>query len=179
MKNIIKVDYGPLAQFIGTWKGDKGIDIAPEPDGEENNPFYETIIFTDSGTVVNAEQQKLSILYYHQIVKRKSDNKVFHNQTGYWSWDSSTNNIVHSFVIPRGVCVLAEGQLLNNTIEVSALLKDDNIIQTSFMNNNAQTTEFNQKVSIKNGVMKYSQVTMLEIYGKTFKHTDENELFLQ
>lgn len=26
--------FGPLAALIGEWKGDKGMDIAPEPDGE-------------------------------------------------------------------------------------------------------------------------------------------------
>ena len=33
------IDYGPLALLIGTWEGDKGVDIAPEPDGTENNPY--------------------------------------------------------------------------------------------------------------------------------------------
>ena len=36
-------DYGPLTNLIGTWNGDKGMDIAPEPDGTEHNPYYETI----------------------------------------------------------------------------------------------------------------------------------------
>ena len=36
------VDYGPLAALVGTWKGAKGVDRAPEPDGEERNPYYET-----------------------------------------------------------------------------------------------------------------------------------------
>ena len=40
-----EVDYGPLAGLIGTWKGDKGLDVSPEPDGKEENPFYETIVF--------------------------------------------------------------------------------------------------------------------------------------
>ena len=33
------IDYGPLAGLIGVWKGDKGLDVAPEPDGTENNPY--------------------------------------------------------------------------------------------------------------------------------------------
>ena len=32
------VDYGPLSVLIGTWQGDKGIDIAPKPEEDENNP---------------------------------------------------------------------------------------------------------------------------------------------
>lgn len=37
------IAYGPLKQLIGVWEGSEGIDIAPEPDGAENNPYYETI----------------------------------------------------------------------------------------------------------------------------------------
>ena len=179
MKRTTTIDYGPLTPLIGIWQGDKGIDIAPEPDGKENNQYYETIIFTASGTVTNAEKQTLSILHYHQIVKRKSDDEVFHNQTGYWTWESVSNKIIHSLTIPRGVCVLAEGKLLGNTIEVSASIENKSIIQTSFMTNNAQTTSFKQTISLKNKTMKYAQVIMLEIYGKTFEHTDQNELHLQ
>ena len=29
------IDYGPLAGLIGTWKGDKGMDVSPEPEGTE------------------------------------------------------------------------------------------------------------------------------------------------
>ena len=43
------IDYGPLAALVGTWKGDKGVDVAPEPDGDERNPFYETIVFEAAG----------------------------------------------------------------------------------------------------------------------------------
>lgn len=27
------ISYGPLASLIGTWRGDKGMDIAPESEG--------------------------------------------------------------------------------------------------------------------------------------------------
>ena len=31
------VDYDPLAGLIGTWQGDRGMDVAPEPDGSEES----------------------------------------------------------------------------------------------------------------------------------------------
>ncbi len=68
MSESIAVDYGPLAPLIGTWKGDKGMDVAPEPDGAEDSPYYETIIFEDIGVVTNAERQDLAVLRYHQVV---------------------------------------------------------------------------------------------------------------
>ncbi len=49
------IDYGPLRQLIGTWTGRGGLDIAPEPDGTERNPYYETIVFEAGGDVTNAE----------------------------------------------------------------------------------------------------------------------------
>lgn len=39
------INYGPLAVLVGTWEGDKGVDRAPEPDGEESSPYFETIVF--------------------------------------------------------------------------------------------------------------------------------------
>jgi hypothetical protein len=51
------IDYGPLAALVGTWQGDKGMDVAPEPDGTEENPYYETIVFEAAGDVSNAETQ--------------------------------------------------------------------------------------------------------------------------
>ena len=82
MTSNIQVDYGPLKNLSGTWEGHHGIDIAPEPDGEENNPYYETIVYEDCGDLANAEEQQLAAVYYHQIVRRKSNDEVFHNQTG-------------------------------------------------------------------------------------------------
>lgn len=179
------VDYGPLAALIGTWEGDKGIDSSPEPDGAAENPYYETILFEEVGYVINAESQTLAALRYHQVVSRKSDNKVFHNETGYWMWDARTSTVMHSLTIPRGVCVLAGGKLNGSStqgsctvLEVHAALGDKNwgIIQSPFMQKNARTFEFHHHVSIEGEELSYSETTVLEIYGKTFDHTDSNKL---
>ena len=181
------VNYGPLTGLIGVWKGDKGLDVAPEPDGAEKNPYRETITFTECGTVTNAGMQTLSVLHYHQIVVRKSDNEVFHNETGYWMWDTAEKTIMHSLTIPRGVCVLAGGRYDgrkdydgNVVLEVSAAVdnKEWCIVQSPFMQMKALTTDFRQKIVVGGGKMTYSETTMLNIYGKTFEHTDGNELTL-
>ena len=90
MTEISDIDYGPLKELIGVWKGDKGLDVAPEPDGIENNPYFETITYTAIGDVTNVESQVLSAVHYRQIVQRKSNKKVFHDETGYWMWDPKT-----------------------------------------------------------------------------------------
>lgn len=104
-----EIDYGPLAGLIGTWEGNKGLDVSPEPDGWEESPYYETIAFETVGDVTNAESQRLVVARYQQIVRRKSTDKVFHDQTGYWMWDADAGAVMQSLTIPRAVCVLAGG----------------------------------------------------------------------
>jgi hypothetical protein len=185
MSEVTIVDYGPLTELIGVWKGDKGMDIAPETDGTEENPYFETITYTEGGTVTNAASQVLSIVHYRQIVTRKSNNEVFHDETGYWLWDPREQVIMHSLVIPRAVCLLAGANYKeardekgNLIIEVVAGVnnKDWGIIQSPFMQLNARTTSFQQKILVRNKKMSYTETTMLEIYGREFEHTDQNEL---
>ncbi len=184
----MKIDYGPLAGLIGTWKGDKGIDLSPEPDGQEENTYHETITFQDIGDVTNAETQVLTILHYRQIVQRKSNNEIFHDETGYWMWDAAAGIVMHSLVIPRAVAVLAGGKYLGEAegngdvvLEVGAKLGDPDwgILQSPFMRDKARTTAFRHKITLGKGTLRYAETTMLEIYGKTFEHTDQNELTRQ
>lgn len=182
MSDTTEVNYGPLKELIGVWKGSKGMDISPEPDGKEENPYYETITFYEAGDLENAESQKLSMLRYHQVVTRKSDDTVFHDETGYWMWDEANDLVMHSLVIPRAVCVLAGGKATitneQTTFEVEANLGDKNwgVLQSPFMEEKAKTTKFVHKISVGNGKLSYKETTTLEIYGKVFEHTDENEL---
>ena len=185
MSEINGVDYGPLSELVGVWKGDKGLDVAPKPEETEKNLYFETITYTPIGDLTNAQSQGLSILHYRQIVYRKSNNEVFHDETGYWMWDSAAKLIMHSLVIPRAVCVLAGGHYTgekdaqgNVVIEVSAGIDDKSwqIIQSPFMMEKARTTKFSQKITVGNGKQSYFETTMLDIYGKEFEHTDENDL---
>ena len=188
MRDAGDIDYGPLLELIGDWKGDKGIDVAPEPDGAENNPYYETICFTAIGDVDNAETHVLTAVHYRQIVKRISDDKVFHDETGYWMWDAGAGILMHSLTIPRAVSVLAGGSYDGERnadgsviLKVSAGLndKDWQIIQSPFMQEYARTTEFHHQITVGSGKLSYAETTIVEIYGKIFEHTDKNELTLQ
>ncbi len=175
------VDFGPLRGLIGRWEGDKGIDVAPEPDGSEESPFYETIVFSPVGDVENAEAQALVAVHYHQIVSRKSNDAVFHNETGYWMWNPAESVIMHSLTIPRAVSVLAGGSFKGAgpiVFEVAARLDDPDwgIIQSPFMRDNARTLEFRHTVTLDGDQLRYSETTIVEIYGRIFEHTDENEL---
>lgn len=182
------IDYGPLSELIGVWKGDKGIDAAPEPDGLGNIPYHETITFTAVGDVTNAGSQTLSVVRYHQVVQRKSDNEVFHDEIGYWMWDPNEATVMHSLMIPRAVCVLAGGTYGGEKdsdgralLEVTAAVDDKEwgIIQSPFMQEKARTTGFSHKITVGNGKLSYVETTVVDIYGKVFEHTDQNELIRQ
>ena len=180
------IEYGPLACLVGTWKGDSGMDVSPEPDGDEHNPFYETIVFEAAGDVTNAEEQTLSMIRYHQQVRRKSNDKVFHDQVGYWLWDASTGVVVQTLSIARAVTLLAGGKAVVNgdstVFEVSAEDGDSQwgIVQSPFMQEKARTLGFRHKLTVSGDTMSYNETTILDIYGKhNYEHTDSNTLSRQ
>jgi hypothetical protein len=180
------IDYGPLAALVGTWEGNKGVDRAPEPDGEERNPFYETIIFEAAGDVTNAERQTLSVVRYHQVVSRKSNDEVFHDQVGYWLWDPADNTLVETFTIPRGVAVVAGGKLapaadagqeLVLEVAAEAGAPEFGIVQAPFMFKQAKTTAFTHTLTVQGDEMRYTESTILDIYEKkSYDHSDVNTL---
>jgi len=182
---IDDVNYGPLAVLDGTWKGDSGIDIAPEPEGPENNPYFETIQFEKIGDVTNAESQTLAAVFYRQIVKRHSTGKIFHDQCGYWMWDAETNRIMQSLTIPRAVSVLAGGTYeaiagdpahIRFSVHAAHDNRDWGITESPFMQKNARTLSFEHTLTVSGEKLVYAETTVLDIYGRRFDHTDENTL---
>ena len=180
------IDYGPLTCLVGVWKGDSGMDVAPEPDDDEHNPYYEIISFEAAGDVTNAEEQTLSVVRYHLVVRRQSNDKVFHDQVGYWLWDPATDTVIQTLSIPRAVTLLAGGSASRSgdetVLEVAASAADSqwSIIQAPFMQSKATTTAYRHRMSVNGDNISYSQITMLHIYGKhDYQHTDENSLTRQ
>lgn len=177
------VDYGPLSGLAGTWQGHKGLDVAPEPDGIEESPYFETITFEAIGDATNAESQTLAVVRYQQIVSRRSNGEVFHDQTGYWMWDAAQGVVAQSIAIPRAVCVLAGGRWAatgGSAVEISVAARlgdpDWGIVQSPFMRDNASTTAFEHTLKLDGDTLSYRETTHLEIYGRSFDHTDANEL---
>jgi len=177
------VNYGPLALLVGKWFGDRGMDIAPEPSDVEKSPYYETIVFEEAGDVTNAEQQVLAVVRYHQVVSRKENDKVFHDQMGYWMWDSATNVVMHSLVIPRAVAVVSEGTateadgVVTLSVQTGSAEGVNNIAESAFMATKARTTGFMLEMKVSKDELTYNQTTKLDIYSKrAFDHTDRNKL---
>lgn len=182
MNPVEKEGYGPLAALIGTWEGTRGEDIAPEPDGTEVNSYYEKIVFTGLGTTENAESQQLSVVFYTQEVRRNTNDKLLHHETGYWLWEKDSDTVVHSLTIPRGMCVLAAGKFSQvdgeSTLNVEAQIEQSEwqIIQSPFMMKNAKMRAYQQQMIVSEETLSYSQTMMLDIYGKEFEHTDNSVL---
>lgn len=180
---IDNVDYGPLAQLIGKWYGNIGLDIAPDINSNpDKTPFTNDIVFTAAGTTENAEEQKLVAVKYHHVVRKAENGHIFHDQIGHWIYEPTTNIIMHSLTIPRGVCLLAGGVFKDNPqesiFEVEATAGSDTygIVQSPFMLEKAKTNAFQMKMSVKGDELNYREVTSLYIYGKEFEHVDSSTL---
>ena len=178
----VPIDYGPLTALIGIWRGDKGMDVAPDPDGREENPYFETLTFAPIGDVTNAEEQYLVGLRYHQAVSRKSNNQVFHDQVGHWMWDAVAGIVMQSLLIPRMVGVLAAGRWAAApgplVLEVASTVDgvDWGIVESPFMREKARTVSFRHRVVVDGDTLSYDETTIVDIYGRRFEHTDRNTL---
>lgn len=186
---MVEVDYGPLQGLIGEWRGDRGLDKAPEKvtDTEDDlvhEPYHEQLVFEAAGLVGNAGEQTLSILRYRQQVFRNSTGEQFHDEQGYWLWDNDRELVMHSLLIPRGLSLVAGGScrraelgtLLEFEVMAEAGHSEWAIAQSPFLQEKAKTTRFEKKMSVDGNELHYFQTTFLDIYGRKVAHTDENRL---
>src|SRR5450756_2284878 len=179
---IAGLDYGPLVRLVGTWKSapNGGVDVAPGQAGSKVgkgnravSPYYETITYTPAGGAVNASEQHLAAMYYRQQVFAKSDNKQFHDQTGYLIYDKKAQKVYDTFCIPRGACVVAEGAP-GTTMTLKTQSKG--VAETQYMLKNDSTQAFSVTFTLSGNTLKYTQTTDLQVYGKPFSHTDSDTL---
>jgi hypothetical protein len=174
---------GPLRPLVGVWEGQKGDDIAPDDsrEGIENNKFRERIEFVPIIPVDNHEQ-KLFGLRYKTTVWRLTESDPFHEEVGYWLWDPKEKQVMKSFIVPRGIVVLAGG-----TVEPSAQefnLSADagsstyGICSNLFLDREFKTVRYELNVKLTAGEFRYFEDTQMKMPGRAdlFHHTDENAL---
>ncbi|MDA0107381.1 heme-binding beta-barrel domain-containing protein [Vibrio sp. La 4.2.2] len=176
------MDFGPLAQLVGTWKSVEsgGVDISPARSGTEQGkgapaitPFYETMTFEVAADAVNASEQTLVALYYKQEVFRKADDTKFHDQRGYFIYDQENQIVYNSFCVPRTTCVTAEGAAGN---DMTLVMSERGVAESNFMKEKASTTGFTMNIKVDGDTLTYSQSTILSIYDGEFAHTDSSVL---
>ncbi len=180
------LNYGPLAGFIGSWSGDQGVDVAPEPTEDERSTYYEQLVFESAGDVDNADSQELVMLRYNLVAMRKKNDEVFHNEAGFLIWDAERELVMQSFAIPRGLALVAGGtaQVAADgtvTIRVEAAAGDPDwtISQAPFLRDKAKTERFVRTLVLAGDTLSYEQTISLDIYGRTVAHTDANVLTRQ
>ena len=183
MEKINLALLGPLAKLVGRWEGAKGDDIAPGDDrGTENNKFRELFVFNAFGPANNHEQT-LYGLTYNRTAWRLGVADPFHEQIGYWLWDAEASQVMHSFMIPRGMTVLAGGNVLasSTTLNLSATLGSPTfgICSNPFLDREFKTLKYDSTITILNdSSFSYEEDTQIQIKGKPglFHHVDKNVL---
>lgn len=181
-EGIIK-NLGPLTPLVGIWEGDKGEDTAPSGGrGTEINLFRERIIFEPLGPVKNHEQV-LYGLRYSTTAWPLGKEEPFHEELGYWLWDSNAKQVLRCFLVPRGVAVIAGGTAEPNAkaFEIFADVGSETygICSNQFLDIEFKTVRYELKVTINDDQsFSYEEDTQIQMKGQTdlFHHRDKNIL---
>ena len=184
MTKELLANLGPLAHFAGKWEGEKGIDISPADDRPEieTNKYREVMEFEPFGPVNNHEQQ-LWGLRYALTAWRIGEKEPFHEDKGYWLWDASDRVLIKSFVVPRGVAVIAGGHVNADakSFTVSAKLGSEiyGVLVNPFLSREFKITAYDVTMkALDANTISYEQDTQLLLKGQKeiFHHTDSNTL---
>lgn len=174
---------GPLANLVGEWRGDKGDDTAPSDDrGTEKNLFREEFVFKPFGPSDNHEQVLWGVSYV-RTAWRLGEDSPFHEQVGYWFWDSATEDVMHAFLIPRGMTTFAGGKSSPQarTLQVTATLGSPTfgICSNPFLDREFKTLRYDGQLSFLDAnTLSYEEDTQIQMKGRPdlFHHIDKNTL---
>lgn len=183
MTDEIISNLGPLAPLAGIWEGEKGDDTAPSDDrGTETNKFRERMVFEPLGPVKNHEQV-LYGLRYSTTAWRLGEEDPFHEELGYWLWDAAEKQVLRCFMVPRGVTVIAGGNVEPdaNAFELFADVGSETygICSNRFLDREFKTVRYELKITIHDDKsFSYEEDTQLQIKGRQelFHHIDRNTL---
>ncbi len=179
----LRTQLGPLAPLVGIWEGDKGDDVAPSDDrGVENNKYRERITFEQVGPVQNHEQS-LHVLRYSTRAVRIGEANPFHEELGYWSWEPSNQEVMRSFLIPRGIALIAGGKAEMTArsfhMEAKSGSSTFGICVNPFLDREFKILSYECNVEVlDDNTFSYDQDTVIQIPGKPqpFHHRDKNTL---
>lgn len=175
--------FGPLAPLIGTWEGDKGVDVSFSYGAGKviETPYRETATFNIVGDVTNGDQ-KLWVLDYTTAAIRIGEKDVFHTELGYWLWDPAREEVMRCFMVPRGSAILAGGKCKASarSFKMSAKQGDPGfgVLSNPYLLERARCTEYNLSCSIDGDTWSYEEDTVMTMTatGGTVHHTDKNTL---
>ena len=182
MSDGIISNLGPLAALVGTWEGDKGVDISRIKSKETETKYRERSVFEPLGPVKNGPQE-LYGLRYSMTSWRLGEDDAFHEELGYWLWDKDQKQVLRCFMVPRGVLINAGGDAeADSTIfHLSAEVGSETygIMSNKFLDETYKTKKYLLDVTIhSDGRFSYKEDTQLwiPINEAIFHHTDQNTL---
>ena len=176
-------NFGPLAALIGTWEGDKGIDVSYsyEKKAVIETPYRETAVFNIVGDVTNGDQT-LWVLDYTTAAIRIGEDDVFHTELGYWLWDPAREEVMRCFMVPRGSTILAGGNCKADATSFSMSAKQGDpafgVLSNPYLIEKAVCTDYTLSTTVENGTWSYEEdvVMTMAATGGTVHHTDKNTL---
>jgi hypothetical protein len=173
---------GPLRGMAGIWRGRRGLDVNPKPEGPRKQVFIENIALQPIDPQTNGPQLYYG-LRYHTHITKPDDVETYHDQVGYWLWEPATNTVIHTLTIPRAQIVMTVGQARADAKEFEVVARSDSenfgIRSAPFLDYAFKTIEFRLKVTINlDGTWSYEEDTIMMVRGKSdpFHHTDRNTL---
>ena len=181
MDNDLIDNLGPLGPMAGNWEGDQGVDLAPTPNGPVESKFREHMVLTPFGPVKN-RSQVLYGLRYSTMAWRIGDADPFHEEVGYWLWDPGEQEVRRCFFVPRGVAVIAGGQVSPDSkhfrLAAESGSSTNGVLSSRFLDASARVQRYEIAVNIhSDGSFSYTEDTVLDFLGDQFHHTDENRLY--
>lgn len=174
---------GPLAALVGTWEGEKGLDVSfHHAEGEVGETvFRERITFSAFGPVDNGTQC-LYGLDYRMAAWRGDEVDPFHTEIGYWLWDAAAGQVMRAFMVPRGTVVLAGGTAsagdTSFTMTADAGSETYGIVQNLYLNEAARTVRYECTVTVEGDTLRYEEDSVLQMANlpDLLHHTDANVL---
>ena len=181
------LEYGPLRFLIGSWQSDgfSGENRAPDPDRKvENTKFRQEMTFKPVGAVNNHEQT-LQVLRYETKAWEASDQEnAFHEEVGYFIWDKMNEQIMKSFIVPRGISIQAGGDahLDSTKFSLKAELGSPiyGLCSNKFLDEEFKTLSYEVQFQILDQrSFSYVENTRIKIKGNkdVFDHIERNTMF--
>jgi hypothetical protein len=175
--------WGPLAGLIGTWEGDKGLDIAFQHSKGEigETPYRERATFSPFGPVDNGTQC-LYGLDYRMSAWRSGEDNPFHTEIGYWLWDAADGQVMRCFMVPRGSTILAGGACAADATSFSMQAEVGSetygILSNAYLTRTARTVRYEVMITLEGDTFDYRQVTTIEHskLDEPLEHIDSNTL---
>jgi len=176
-------ELGPLAGLIGEWKGEGGLDNAFSHSRGEviDTTYLEKCTMKPFGPVDNGRQH-LYGLDYRSAMWRGDEENPFHTEVGYWLWDGATGEVMHCFVVPRGITTFAGGIAAADATEFT--LRADkggenyNIGENTYLARHASTVRYEARITIGDDEWSYHETAVLKMdeFPELFAHVDHNTL---